>query len=167
MIEKTRKSYPFYSLVSPCPTGSGSPAYANFILLVSGLPSPSALVFLRGAAQGVLGWGAMLHCAAVSPGSLPCLWLLTTVGAPGCCCCVASVISAFWRPHGLQPTRLLCPWDLPGKSTGVGCHCLLLSVAETSSNPCMYFQMPLLLTELGFYSTMALFHRMRNCHWSV
>ena len=31
----------------------------------------------------------------------------------------------FSRPHGLQPTRLLCPWDLPGKSTGVGCHCLL------------------------------------------
>ena len=29
------------------------------------------------------------------------------------------------RPHGLQPTRLLCPWDFPGKSTGVGCHCLL------------------------------------------
>ena len=26
---------------------------------------------------------------------------------------------------GLQPTRLLCPWDFPGKSTGVGCHCLL------------------------------------------
>ena len=29
------------------------------------------------------------------------------------------------RPHGLQPTRLLCPWDLPGKRTGVGCRCLL------------------------------------------
>ena len=27
--------------------------------------------------------------------------------------------------HGLQPTRLLCPWNFPGKSTGVGCHCLL------------------------------------------
>ena len=26
------------------------------------------------------------------------------------------------QPHGLQPTRLLCPWDSPGKSTGVGCH---------------------------------------------
>ena len=25
----------------------------------------------------------------------------------------------------LQPTRLLHPWDFPGKSTGVGCHCLL------------------------------------------
>ena len=29
------------------------------------------------------------------------------------------------QPHGLQPTRLLGPWDFPGKSTGVGCHCLL------------------------------------------
>ena len=29
------------------------------------------------------------------------------------------------QSHGLQPTRLLCPWDFPGKSTGVGCHCLL------------------------------------------
>ena len=27
-------------------------------------------------------------------------------------------------PHGLQPTRLLYPWDFLGNSTGVGCHCL-------------------------------------------
>ena len=38
-----------------------------------------------------------------------------------------SVVSDSWRPHGLQPTRLLRPWDFPGKSNGVGCHCLLLS----------------------------------------
>ena len=31
-----------------------------------------------------------------------------------------SVVSDSQRPHGLQPTRLLCPWDFPGKSTGVG-----------------------------------------------
>ena len=36
-----------------------------------------------------------------------------------------SVVSDSQRPHGLQPTRLLQPWDSPGKSTGVGCHCLL------------------------------------------
>ena len=36
-----------------------------------------------------------------------------------------SVVSNPQRPHGLPPTRLLRPWDFPGKSTGVGCHCLL------------------------------------------
>ena len=36
-----------------------------------------------------------------------------------------SVMSNSSRPHGLKPTRLLHPWDFPGKSTGVGCHCLL------------------------------------------
>ena len=36
-----------------------------------------------------------------------------------------SVVSDSSRRHGLQPTRPLRPWDLPGKSTGVGCHCLL------------------------------------------
>ena len=35
-----------------------------------------------------------------------------------------SVVSYPQRPHGLQPSKLFCPWDLPGKSTGVGCHCL-------------------------------------------
>ena len=40
------------------------------------------------------------------------------------------------QPHGLQPTRLLLPWDFPGKSTGAGCHCLLhraVAVTTTSS----------------------------------
>ena len=36
-----------------------------------------------------------------------------------------SVVSDSSRPHGLQPTRLLHPWDFPGKSTGVGRQCLL------------------------------------------
>ena len=27
--------------------------------------------------------------------------------------------------HGLQPARLLCPWDSPGRNTGVRCHPLL------------------------------------------
>ena len=39
-----------------------------------------------------------------------------------------SVVSDSQQPHGLQPTRLLRPWDFPGKSTGVGCHCLLWKV---------------------------------------
>ena len=38
---------------------------------------------------------------------------------------VAQLCPTLRDPHGLQPTRLLCPWNFPGKSTGVGCHCLL------------------------------------------
>ena len=36
-----------------------------------------------------------------------------------------SVVSDSQRPQGLQPTRLLRPWDFPGKTTGMGCYCLL------------------------------------------
>ena len=36
-----------------------------------------------------------------------------------------SVMSDSLRPHELLPTGLLCPWDFPGKNTGVGCHFLL------------------------------------------
>ena len=35
--------------------------------------------------------------------------------------------------------RLLCPWDFPGKSTGVGCHCLLLKFVCSQTNVCEAF----------------------------
>ena len=45
-------------------------------------------------------------------------------------------MSDSWRPHGLGPTRLLCPWDFPGNSTGVDCHFLLQGLFPTQgSNP--------------------------------
>ena len=38
--------------------------------------------------------------------------------------------------HGLQPATLLCPWDFPGKNTGMGCHFLLQWFFPTQgSNP--------------------------------
>ena len=52
-------------------------------------------------------------------------------------CCVSFCYAANWSSyvpacsivsdsfHGLQPTRLLCPWDFPGRNTGGGCHFLL------------------------------------------
>ena len=42
-----------------------------------------------------------------------------------------SVLSDSLWPHGLQPTRLLCSWDSPGKSTGAGCHFLLRGIFPT------------------------------------
>ena len=42
--------------------------------------------------------------------------------------CACSVMSDSLHPHGLQFTRLLCPWNFPGRNTGVGCHCLLQGI---------------------------------------
>ena len=42
---------------------------------------------------------------------------------------VCSAVPDSLCPHGLQPTRLLCPWSFLGKSTGVPCHFLLLILA--------------------------------------
>ena len=38
------------------------------------------------------------------------------------------------RPLGLQPSRLLCLWDSPGKKTGVGCHALLQGIFPTQGS---------------------------------
>ena len=32
------------------------------------------------------------------------------------------------RPYGPYPVKLLCPWDFPGKNTGVGDHFLLQGI---------------------------------------
>ena len=41
------------------------------------------------------------------------------------CMHTCSVLSDSLQPHGLQPKRLLCPWNSPGKNSGVGSHFLL------------------------------------------
>ena len=52
--------------------------------------------------------------------------------------CACSVTFDSMRPYELQPTRLLCPWDSPGKNTGVGCHALFQGIFPTQgSNPCL------------------------------
>ena len=52
------------------------------------------------------------------------------------------------QPHGLQPTRLLCPWDSPGKDTGAGCRSLLLCTrASLFLLPSLPAFFPLLLTQ--------------------
>ena len=39
-----------------------------------------------------------------------------------------SVVSDSLQPHELWPTKFLCPWNFPGKNTGVGCHFLLQGI---------------------------------------
>ena len=55
-------------------------------------------------------------------------------------CQIASVVSNSLQPYGLQPTRLLCPWDSPGKNTGVDCHALFQGIFPTKgSNLCLLY----------------------------
>ena len=46
-------------------------------------------------------------------------------------CVSCSVMSDSLQYHGLQPSRLLCPQNSPGKNTGVGCHALLQGIFLT------------------------------------
>ena len=48
--------------------------------------------------------------------------------------CARSVISNSLGCYGLQPARLLCPWDSPGKNTGVSCLALLQGIFPTQGS---------------------------------
>ena len=49
-----------------------------------------------------------------------------------------SVVSDSLQVHGLQPTRLLSPWNSPSKSTGVGCHVTLITAVQESDSVIIY-----------------------------
>ena len=52
--------------------------------------------------------------------------------------CSVAQLRLTLRPHGLQPNRVLCPWDFPGKNTGVGCHFLFQGIFRTQeSDQCL------------------------------
>ena len=60
--------------------------------------------------------------------------LITTL----CVCAKLLQLCLSLQPYGLQPSRLLCPWDFPGSNTGVGCHSLLQGNFSTQeSNLCL------------------------------
>ena len=53
-------------------------------------------------------------------------------------CVSPSVMSNSLRPHRLRSARLLCPWNSPGKNTGVGCHTLIQGIFPIQGlNPCI------------------------------
>ena len=54
------------------------------------------------------------------------------------CCLYANSYTTVLQPHGLWPTRLLCPWDFPGKNSGVGGHFLFQGLFPSQGlNPCL------------------------------
>ena len=51
-----------------------------------------------------------------------------------------SCLTLLW-PHWTLPTRLLCPWDFPGKNTAVGCHFLLQGTFPTQGSNLRLFRL--------------------------
>ena len=72
-----------------------------------------------------------------------------------------SVVSDSLWPSRLQPTRLLCPWNFPGRNTGVGCYFLLQeSVSTHGPNP-------RLLRLLHWQADSLLLSRLESCYTFV
>ena len=66
------------------------------------------------------------------------LQLMAEFASSACACTPAQMRPTVFcfQPHGLQPPRLLCPWDCPSKTTRVGYHALLQGIFLTQrSNP--------------------------------
>ena len=73
------------------------------------------------------------------------LVLLTPSWTLSCVLCSAKwlYLCLTLRLQGLQPARLLCPWDSPGNNTGAGCHALLQGIVPTQgSNSCVGSHVP-------------------------
>ena len=88
------------------------------------------------------------------------------------CVCVRHlpVVSDSLWPHELQPARLLCPWDPPGKNTGVSCHFLLRGICPTGDRTCISCVSCIGRQILYHWATWeALWHRMstNECYASV
>ena len=61
-------------------------------------------------------------------------WAMYLVNEKYACVLSHSVVSDSLWPHGLEPARLLCPWDFPGKSTGLRWHFLLQGIFLTQGS---------------------------------
>ena len=75
-------------------------------------------------------------------------------------CYAASVVSASLQPHGLQPVRLLCPYDSPGNSSGVGCRALLQGILPTKGSHSHLLHLPALAG--GFFITSAIWEGLQR-----
>ena len=66
-------------------------------------------------------WGRMDTCICVAESPSVFTWNYHNTASRLCCSATQSCLTL----PCLEPARLLCPWNLPGKNNGVGSHLLL------------------------------------------
>ena len=110
------------------PMDSSSPGFFVHGILQARILEQVAISFFRGSSQP-RDW---THVSFIS-------WISV------CACWVSSVMSDSLWSYGLEPTRLLCPWDSPGKNTGVDCHALFQGILhwQVGSFPLNHLGSPL------------------------
>ena len=66
------------------------------------------------------------------PGTLPVMYHCIFLDSV----CVCSITQFFptLRSYGLWPARFLCPWNFPGKNTGMGCQFLYQGIFSTQGS---------------------------------
>ena len=86
---------------------------------------------------GAGGWYSGSTTHTFSPGMYLCLASLLNklfLCVLSDLCVLVAELCPTLRPHGLYPTRVICPWTCPGKNTGVGCHTLLQGIFPTQES---------------------------------
>ena len=73
-----------------------------------------------------------IHCTVAESKKKSLIFALLSEVKLVCLCLLScSVVSSSLQLHGLQPAKLLCPWNFAGKNMGVGCHFLLQGIFMT------------------------------------
>ena len=125
-------------LCNPSPIGSGvHDASAQQSFRPFDAPSSFGTAGLGTGSSRGGGWGE-----ALPPARGPTQCLLVSAEVP-LLCAPCSVVSNSLQLHGRWPARLLCPWDFPGRKTGVGGHSPLQGIFPTQgSNPWLLGLLP-------------------------
>ena len=111
-------------------------------MLIVSAPRPTVALFQKWVPRKLLNksptWGTSCLLSNSTCCWIPFLLKNKLHNHPYYCCwgLITKLCLTLLQAHGLKPTRLLHPWDFPGKNTGVGCHSLLLGLFSTQgSNP--------------------------------
>ena len=93
-----------------------------------------------GSSEPVIKFSGIFNRVDITIASLTSCWWLGIGHAQSIVsvCSVTQSSPALSQRHGLQPARLLCPWDSPGKNAGLGYRALLQGIFPIrGSNPCL------------------------------